>query len=633
MATDATNEASQRSPPRSPRPRIKSFSVGDLRAHSKGIAPNQSNLLPRIHQPNGGELANITSKGPNVPDIPPLSPTVEKAEEHRVIVVANRLHVTAKRTKEGTYSFTQSAGGLATGMAGVMKKTKLLWYGWIGRDIPLEDQPDLTRRCWEEHGCIPIYVSEALNEGHYNGFSNSILWPLFHYHFEGILFDDSTWEAYQEVNRLFAKTIAQDVKDGDLIWVQDYHLMLLPAMLREELEKRKDKPKNVKIGFFLHCVFPSSEIYRVLPVREEILEGVLQSDLIGFHTIDFVRHFLNACSKVLHVPTTPAGVHYQGRFVAVQEFPIGIDPGKFTDGLKDKDVIKRIAQLKERFKDVKVIVGVDRLDYVKGMQHKLHALEVFLTEHPEWAGKVILIQVAVPSRGDVLEYQNLRHTVNELVGRINGKFGTFEFSPIHFLYQAVDFKELISLYAVSDACLVTSTRDGMNLVSYEYIACQEERHGVMILSEFAGAAQSLNGSIVVNPWDTDTVAQALFEAVTMSEEQRKNNYLKLKRRVNTYTSQWWGDSFVGEILKIAKSAENLKVDTSGGRGSEKWADSATRGGLQVEIMTPSNFPDFEIGKEGVGDVAGREKGSEDDDEEKYELFPVTALPTPTTPAT
>lgn len=254
------------------------------------------------------------------------------------------------------------------------------------------------------------------------------MWPLFHYHPGEITFDESAWNAYTEANRLFARTVAEEVQDGDLVWIHDYHLMLLPQMLREEIGTSKS---NVKIGFFLHTPFPSSEIYRILPVRNEILLGVLHCDLIGFHTYDYARHFLSSCSRILGLTTTPNGVEFEGKVVTVGAFPIGIDPEKFTEGLKKEKVQKRIQVLEEKFKGIKLIVGVDRLDYIKGVPQKLHALEVFLTDHPEWIGKVVLVQVAVPSRQDVEEYQNLRAVVNELVGRINGKFGKFLLSFLH----------------------------------------------------------------------------------------------------------------------------------------------------------------------------------------------------------
>ena len=473
----------------------------------------------------------------------------------RLIIVANRLPITVKRNEDATYELIPSAGGLVSGLAGMVKSTEFQWYGWPGIEVPEEDMDELQQRCRDEYKAIPVFVSEELSDRHYNGFSNSILWPLFHYHPGEITFDESAWQGYSEVNRQFAKAIASNLQDNDLVWVQDYQLMLLPAMLREEIENKVVKPKNVKLGFFLHTPFPSSEIYRILPVRNEILEGILHCDLIGFHTYDYARHFLSSCSRILGLATTPNGVEYQGKLVTVGAFPIGIDPEKFSSGLQEPDVRRRVEQLKKKFDGVKIMVGVDRLDYIKGVPQKLHALEVFLTEHPEWIGKVVLVQVAVPSRGEVEEYQNLRAVVNELVGRINGKFGTIEFTPIHFLHKSVSFKELIALYSISDVCVVSSTRDGMNLVSYEYIACQQERHGVMILSEFTGAAQSLNGSLVVNPWNTEELAESIHDAVTMGDEQRILNYNKLAKYVNKYTSAWWGESFVTELTRISEQAE------------------------------------------------------------------------------
>ena len=472
--------------------------------------------------------------------------------DSRLLLVSNRLPITIKRSNDGKYDFSMSSGGLVTGLSGLSKTTKFCWYGWAGLEVPEDEVEEVTTRLQDEFNAKPIFMSDELADRHYNGFSNAIMWPLFHYHPGEITFDESAFEAYTEANRLFAKRMAKDIKDGDLIWVHDYHLMLLPEMLREEIGSSRS---NVKIGFFLHTPFPSSEIYRILPVRNEILNGVLACDLIGFHTYDYARHFLSSCNRILGLTTTPNGVDFHGRIVTVGAFPIGIDPPKITDGLQRPSVKKRIAALEEKFRGVKLMVGVDRLDYIKGVPQKLHALEVFLTDHPEWIGKVVLVQVAVPSRQDVEEYQNLRAVVNELVGRINGKFGTVEFMPIHFMHKSVDFDELIALYAVSDVCLVTSTRDGMNLVSFEYIATQQERHGALVLSEFAGAAQSLNGSILVNPWNTEELAGAIQEAVTMSPEVRALNFAKLDKYVSKFTSAFWGQSFVAELTRISEHGE------------------------------------------------------------------------------
>ncbi|KAL9119220.1 MAG: hypothetical protein Q9187_004230 [Circinaria calcarea] len=322
----------------------------------------------------------------------PFATSAPKSDA-RLLLVSNRLPITIKRSEDGSYDFSMSSGGLVSGLSGLSKSTTFQWYGWPGLEVPEKEAGPLTERLKDEYNAVPVFIDDELADRHYNGFSSEIT------------FDESAWNAYKEANRLFAKAIASEVQDGDLVWVHDYHLMLLPAMLREEIGASKT---NVKIGFFLHTPFPSSEIYRILPVRNEILLGVLHCDLIGFHT---------------GLSTTPNGVEFQGKIVSIGAFPIGIDPDKFTEGLKKPKVQERIATLERKFQGVKLIVGVDRLDYIKGVPQKLHALEVFLTEHPEWVGKVVLVQVAVPSRQDVEEYQNLRAVVNELVGRINGKFG------------------------------------------------------------------------------------------------------------------------------------------------------------------------------------------------------------------
>lgn len=526
-----------------------------------------------------------------------------------LIVVSNRLPVTIKAdaSKPGGYSFTLSSGGLVSALSGCKKSMSFTWIGWPGLNVSSRAEEEfIEKKLREEYSCEPVWIDDDVADAHYNGFSNSILWPLFHYHPGEMNFDEENWLAYREANLLFAEKVRSVVKQGDMVWVQDYHLMLLPLMLRtliegsnlqghtshRELEhvrhgvdgtshlqgseglaapKKESTNKSaritqsgegigtsdgaasrgaIKIGFFLHTPFPSSEIYRILPVRREILLGILHCDLIGFHTYDYARHFLSSCTRILGLPTMPNGAEFEGRYVHVGTYPIGIEPSQFEEGLRRESVQTRIKALERKFEGVKIIVGVDRLDYIKGVPQKLHALETFLQDHPEWIGKVVLVQVAVPSRQDVEEYQNLRAIVNEAVGRINGRFGTVESMPIHFLHRSVNFDELCALYAISDACLVTSTRDGMNLVSYEYIACQKEKHGVMILSEFAGAAQSLNGSLIVNPWDKFAVADAIHEALTMPSETKQKNFGKLSAYVQKHTASWWGVSFVSDLSRI-----------------------------------------------------------------------------------
>uniref|UniRef100_V5EWS3 Trehalose-6-phosphate synthase n=1 Tax=Kalmanozyma brasiliensis (strain GHG001) TaxID=1365824 RepID=V5EWS3_KALBG len=488
----------------------------------------------------------------SIEDLCKTAPPMEGAS---LIVVSNRLPVTIKvdPSVPGGYTFSLSSGGLVSALSGCKKTMNFTWIGWPGLSVPPKDEEYIEKRLREEYSCQPVWISDEIADRHYNGFSNSILWPLFHYHPGEMNFDETNWLAYREANLRFAEKIRSIVRQGDMVWVQDYHLMLLPLMLRTLIEG-----SSIKIGFFLHTPFPSSEIYRILPVRREILLGILHCDLIGFHTYDYARHFLSSCTRILGLPTMPNGAEFEGRYVHVGTYPIGIEPSQFEDGLQRASVKERIKSLQRRFEGVKIIVGVDRLDYIKGVPQKLHALETFLQDHPEWVGKVVLVQVAVPSRQDVEEYQNLRATVNEAVGRINGRFGTVESMPIHFLHRSVSFDELCALYAISDACLVTSTRDGMNLVSYEYIACQQERAGVMILSEFAGAAQSLNGSLICNPWDAFAVSDAIHEALTMPTNVRRENFEKLSRYVKKHTASWWGLSFVNDLkrIKVEDGAES-----------------------------------------------------------------------------
>ncbi|KAG8529322.1 uncharacterized protein KY384_005958 [Bacidia gigantensis] len=482
----------------------------------------------------------------------------------RILLASNRLPITVKRSEEGEYVFSNGSGGLITGLHGLSKATTFQWYGWPGLEIPDAETAYVSARLKEKFGVIPVYLNEALAELYYNGFSSrkalshftifvdrmadSILWPLVHYHPGEITFTEAGWEAYKTANRKFAQVLAKDVEDGDLVWIHDYHLMLLPEMLREEIGPEK----YIKIGFFLHTPFPSSEIYRILPVRSEILNSVLHADLIGFHTCDYSRHFLSACSNILGASTTTRTVTYNERTVGVGAFPIGIDPERFRETLATPQVQRRIAELQEEFEGKKVMVGVDRMDYVKGLPQKLRAFEIFLEEHPEFVGKVKFIQIAVPSRGDVEEYQNLRAVVNELVGRINGRFGTFEKTPIHFMHQSVAFPELLALYAISDVCFVASTRDGMNLVSFEYIACQRERRGTLILSEFAGSAKSLTGSLIVNPWNVYEMARAIYEAYHMEPDERKDRYEKMDGYVEKFTSAFWGKTFIDALTKVGK---------------------------------------------------------------------------------
>ncbi|GAX74440.1 hypothetical protein CEUSTIGMA_g1889.t1 [Chlamydomonas eustigma] len=469
----------------------------------------------------------------------------------RLMVVANRLPVTCIRDTscEAGWQLQISSGGLVSALKGV-SSYRTVWIGWPGIWVkPGRDRDQLSMMLQEE-GYIPVWIDPTLLDLYYNGFCNSVLWQLFHYVPLNI---DSwqkmaehramqmQWQAYQVANQKFADAVLSAYEEGDIVWVQDYHLMQLPMLLKNE------KPK-MKVGFFLHIPFPSSEIYRTLPVREELLKAVLGADLIGFHTYDYARHFISSCTRILGLEGTPEGVENNGSVTRVGTFPIGIDPERFTRSLETEEVQSNIAKLLNRYAGRKIMLGVDRLDMVKGIPQKLLAYEKFLEEHPEWRDKVLLVQIAVPSRTDVPEYQKLRSMVHEIVGRINGQFGTLTYVPITHLDTSLSFTELCALYAVTDVALVSSLRDGMNLVSYEYVACQSDNAGVLVLSEFAGAAQSLGaGAILVNPWNITDTAQAIADALTMSEEERRERHRQNYMHVQTHTAQNWADNFISEL--------------------------------------------------------------------------------------
>ncbi|GAB9467761.1 Alpha,alpha-trehalose-phosphate synthase [Globisporangium polare] len=473
----------------------------------------------------------------------------------RLIMVSNRLPISFQKNETtGEWDFKMSSGGLVTALNGIRDEVPFIWIGWLGEEIAHEDQNKVREKLAKEFNCVPVFLSKEIASRYYNDFSNDILWPTFHYVPLPLFkagqekkFDFRLWDAYKLANKLFAQAVNQVYRDGDFVWVHDYHLMNLPSLLR------KRHPK-CKIGWFLHTPFPSSEMYRTLPVGKQILEGLLGADLLGFHTYDYARHFLSACARIPGSTSSPKGIEFEDHFSSVGVFPIGIDPEHFEKILASDATQKRIKELCVKFAGFKIIIGVDRMDYIKGIPHRLLAMERFLAAYPERRESVVLIQIAVPSRTGVQEYQELGATVNELVGRINGRFGTLQHSPVHYIHQSVTPTELVALYNVADVCLVTSIRDGMNLVSYEYVVCQSkpcegrrEGPGVLVLSEFAGSAQSLSGAIRVNPWNNTDMANALEYALTLPAMEREYRQTNLYRYVETHTASFWGKSFLTDL--------------------------------------------------------------------------------------
>ncbi|XP_020226525.1 alpha,alpha-trehalose-phosphate synthase [UDP-forming] 1 isoform X3 [Cajanus cajan] len=478
-----------------------------------------------------------------------------KPFRQRLLVVANRLPVSAIRKGEDSWSLEISAGGLVSALLGV-NEFETRWIGWAGVNVPDEIGQKALTKALAEKRCIPVFLDEEIVHQYYNGYCNNILWPLFHY--LGLPQEDrlattrgfqSQFQAYKKANEMFAAVVNKHYEEGDVVWCHDYHLMFLPQCL-------KNHNRKMKVGWFLHTPFPSSEIHRTLPSRSDLLHAVLAADLVGFHTYDYARHFVSACTRILGLEGTPEGVENQGKLTRVAAFPIGIDSERFIRALDLPQVKTHIKNLQERFKGRKVMLGVDRLDMIKGIPQKILAFEKFLEENVGWHEKVVLLQIAVPTRTDVPEYQKLTSQVHEIVGRINGRFGTLTAVPIHHLDRSLDFYELCGLYAVTDVALVTSLRDGMNLVSYEFVACQDKKKGVLILSEFAGAAQSLGaGAILVNPWNITDVADAIKKALNMSSAEREKRHKHNFHHVKSHTAQEWAETFVSELNDTVVEAQ------------------------------------------------------------------------------
>lgn len=474
----------------------------------------------------------------------------------RTLIVSNRLPATVQ-VSEGRATAVPSSGGLASSLRHVHAEPGSVWIGWPGDTSSLgpEARADLDAQ-FAQQNVRAVHLERTQVEQFYEGFSNGVLWPLFHYSLERVRLDAwKDWEAYREVNERFAEAVAQVWQPGDRIWVHDYQLALVPRFLRAKLP-------GASIGFFLHIPFPASAVYRILPWRREILEGMLGADLIGFQTYSFQRHFISTLLRVLGLEPRLEELEYNGRIVRVGAFPISIDTRHFNARSAEPATATAAEALRANHPGCQLLVGVDRLDYTKGLLRRLLAVERLLERAPHLHGKFKFIQVAVPSRTNVEAYDKLRREIDELIGRINGRFSTLQWSPVQYLYRSVDDAELLSLYCAGDVMLVTPLRDGMNLVAKEYVACQLENNGVLVLSEFAGAAWELGDALLVNPYDVDQTARAIQEALEMTPEARAVRMKALRRRVQQWTVHHWTSDFLRAL------------DAAGGENSRRKATTA-----------------------------------------------------------
>lgn len=480
----------------------------------------------------------------------------------RLVIISNRLPVTIKKTADKLI-YHPSAGGLATGLNSLDESLNRIWVGWPGQDIADEWERESVRADLEKQNLVPVFLTKEDMTLYYEGFSNKTLWPHFHYFTQYTTYSDDYWESYQAVNRKFADTIIPLLEGNELVWVHDYQLMLLPAMIREAFP-------NISIGYFLHIPFPSYEIFRILPWREEILKGVLGADQIGFHTFNYMRHFLSAAYRITGFEHNFGKMKVNNRIVNVDVFPMGIDYDKYafpdTDDNQEDDVffIQRLAQ------NQRLILSVDRLDYTKGIPQRVKAFARFLERHPEYHRKVSLVMIVVPSRSGVDQYQDLKHNVDVLCGEVNSQFGGFDWTPVKYLYRSVNFHELTTLYELADVAMITPIRDGMNLVAKEYVASKEQnKRGVLILSEMAGAANELLEAVTINPMDLNDMEKAIVQALEMPEEEQAHRLEEMQKKLKKYNVKHWANTFMNEQIKLMNKQNESRTNLLNEEEQEK----------------------------------------------------------------
>ncbi len=469
----------------------------------------------------------------------------------RWVVVSNRLpaHYDTRKRK-----FVISSGGLVSSLLGVNYQRPILWLGlttesWDAKEIAA------SLKISDRIEVVPLTVAAELYDPYYNKFCNGVLWPLLHYETHSVSWDFDAWQKYQKVNRLVATTLLKLTSaNDDLIWVHDFHLMLVAAQLRLKRQRQG-------VGFFLHVPFPSYEIFRQLPFRSAILRALLNFDLIGFHDYSYLMHFTQTLHYVLGINSSFNRIHFKGRSVDLGVYPVSIPTAAINKAARSKRVKEICANYRRRFRDKKIILGVDRLDYIKGIDLKLDIFHAFLQGYPDYRSKVSLIQVIVPSRTDVPAYQQLKENIEGRIGYINGYWGKADYVPIYYIYNSMQFHELLALCQLSDALLITSKRDGMNLVALEYVAAQmPAQPGQVLLSEFAGAVSIMPNAIAINPWHVEKSAAQLQHALQEDHEIIAARNAQMLDYLQDYTGGEWADSFMTDLLKSARRSVKLVED-------------------------------------------------------------------------
>lgn len=489
----------------------------------------------------------------------------------KVIIVANMLPLRAQKDMEtGEWCFSTDEDSLQLQMKdGLPSERDVIYVGSLPVDIDVSEQEDIAQKLLDDFRCVPTFISPELYNKFYHGFCKQQLWPLFHYMLpicaeHGDLFERSLWQAYLSVNKIFADKIVEVINpDVDFVWVHDYHLMVLPTFLRKRFHR-------IKLGFFLHSPFPSSEIYRTLPVRYEILQALLNSDLIGFHTFDYARHFLSCCSRMMGIDYECKrgyiGLEYFGRTVNIKILPVGVHMGRLETLLRLPSTSIKAKEIKEEFKGKILVLGVDDMDIFKGISLKLLALEQLLEQYPKYQGKLVLVQIMNPARSSGKDVQDAKRETYSTAKRINEMYGSAGYKPVILIDKPVPLYEKIAYYAVSECCVVNAVRDGMNLVPYNYIVCRQgtsdldeamgisvesARSSMLVVSEFIGCSPSLSGAIRVNPWDVDAVSEAIFFAITTPDAEKQLRHEKHYKYVSSHNVAYWARSFIQDLKRVS----------------------------------------------------------------------------------
>jgi trehalose 6-phosphate synthase/phosphatase len=478
----------------------------------------------------------------------------------RLVIAAYRLPFKFTKTKKG-FKAVQNSGGLVSAILALSENlqqtksefmnSKIAWAG-IGDILP---EALSSNKIENEHfDIVPVEIPQRTNELFYGGFCNDLIWPLFHYFPTYCVFDDSYFDAYKEANERFCEELIKIIKPGDFVWIHDYQLLLLPEMLRQ-------KVPDVTIGFFLHIPFPSFELFRLLPRhwREAIINGMLGADLLGFHINDYAQHFIKCVKRTTSFECRQNVIYTHHKLVKAEAFPIGIDFEKFNSACLSKKTVTVKLKIKKILSGQKLIFSVDRLDYSKGLLSRLAGYETFLEKYPQWHGKVMFNFVVVPSRDHIKKYKEMKKEIESMVGRINGKYSSLSWRPIVYQYKSLSFNELVALYDLSDVGLITPLRDGMNLVAKEYVACQVENEGVLILSEMAGAADELSEAVLINPFDHNEMAEAIATALTKNPTEKHERLEKMKHRIMNYNVFTWAFDFFNQTFDIKKQQHAMKT--------------------------------------------------------------------------